>query len=503
MDAVGRGITQGRIVAESRDRMLRLITDQGLPIAPNQIRSIHKTILEEASSRKVTPRALIGENEGGEVVYDAIFKRFLSTDEYEAMLTHFDPTFVVMKSFAGNWRTVGLTQKLTGEVKVIPIVTKIVEGLYPKARFTWRPTFQIQEKIESPTFNALRGVTRREINPELRAAYQELMKMREFEHLEAVEYLNIAGDAMVKKFMGKNTPIGRSLSRFVNIQQDKEAARAIQILYEHGDEFKEAVESIDPRLYAAMRDTYGTSDPRAIADAFLTERMRLTKNIDEAMAAIGPTPAWAAGSTEGEMVWQAYKDSFRHVSIQAFKTHFFNPRRGWLERTLNHPYLGLYPLSYMWGKVLPEFARFLLVRPFGKNVPLVGLANLERVQQAYLGALADDPEFSKWIASHEESIYFANLLFPGNPTNLTVNAPAWLRHTSEDMAAGRPITVETVTREIADSGEYALAGGVKDLSQGAKVLGDVGAMGLDAIGSDIFANLDKAAREYDGMFPTR
>jgi hypothetical protein len=199
----------------------------------------------------------------------------------------------------------------------------------------------------------------------------------------------------------------------------------------------------------------------------------------------------------GEMVLQAFKDSMREASNRAFRTHFFTPQRGWLERTLNHPYLGLYPLSYMWGKVLPEFARFLIKRPFGVRAPLVGLANLERVQQAYLGALADDEEFSKFISENEDTIYFANLLFPGNPLNLTVNAPAWARHIGEDVQKGREVTLNTATREIADSTSYAF-GPAYDTTQAAKVASD-----LTDIGEDIFANLEKVARQYDGMFGQR
>jgi hypothetical protein len=925
-----RGITQARIVQESRQRMVQKVVEAGLPISPNQVRSIHKAIIDEAADRSVTPRALVGEKQGGEVLYDSIFKRFLSSTEYEALTAKFDPTFLVMRSFEGNWNTVGLTQKLTGRAKVLPVIAKIAEALYPKARFTYRPTFQLQEMIESPVLNALRGVTGRAVDPELAKAYRAMAEMPEFKYLEAAEYLNIAGDRLVTKYMGANTALGRALGRFKNIQGAKEQARVRQVLAEHGPEFKEAVQQIDPRAWAAMEEAYGTTDPHVIADRFLEERIRLgaAEDIDEAMAAVDevaaanaapsggvpkgytadpaafgdswidlsvlpeergmwhattnlsavragglksrvelghttkglgggmvdlgryvsvtvneghaqeiaarltlasraarkettideildafpayddpyfmaraagveasdefdevieaiaakygddhyelvrrldegladmfdesevfsgrvgltaspeemaaldpsnigvvrvaakdlgdrykneglvrnvgpdvnelqfesgdlvvldddavsagqriqqaydegdiargqaenvaegvrrggtaesggaikpserpmptiiqttapgpdgpafsakaddlfdaglpldpdpvyvyhaapqsafrsigsdglrrgeagggglvyvadsapalmaflprrgpvtvfrmrrsavaaevtkndvgedvlgelvvrsdvppgvleyrgddgawhrlvdeptptsaaaapkepPVPAWAAASPQGEAVWQAFRDSFRQASIQGFKTHFFNPQRGWVERSLNHPYLGIYPLSYMWGKILPEFARFLLVRPFGKNVPLVGAVNLQRVQQAYLGALAEDPEFSQFMQDNAESIYFANLLFPGNPVNLTANAPAYLRHISEDAAAGRPITGETIAREVADTGSYAFGGAVKDVEQATKVGAD-----LVDIGQDIFANLERAAREFDGM----
>lgn len=544
MDGLMRGTTQTTIVQQSRERMVDFVVRKGLPISPNEIRSVHKAILEEAADRSITPRALAGERTRGGKLFHEIFRRHMSDESYEALTDKFDPTYVVMHAFEGNWKTVGLTQKLTGRVKAAPqggeIIARITESLYPKARFTYRPTFQAQEAIESPVFNAMRGVTTREVPDDLLVAYRQLAEQPEFRYLAQAEMLSIAGQRVTTQFMGANTAVGRAMGRFANIAGRKNDAMVRQVMFEHGDEFKEAVQTINPKFWRRMEEAYGTTDARVIADRFLHERMVLgaNENIDEAMGLIdeataglkatlddavirpgqeaasqaanvrvslakgGSEASGGAMKAEGalpsaasDMVLQAFKDSFRKQSNIAFQTHFFNPQRGWLERSLNHPYLGLYPLSYMWGKVLPEFMRFLVKRPFGVDAPLVGAVNLERVQQAYLGALADDPEFRAYIEENENAIYFANLLFPGNPTNMTVNAPAWARHVAEDVGAGRKITGETVTREIADSAAYA-TGPAYDLTQAAKVGAD-----LVGMGEDIFANLDRAAAQFDGQFP--
>jgi hypothetical protein len=78
-----------------------------------------------------------------------------------------------------------------------------------------------------------------------------------------------------------------------------------------------------------------------------------------------------------------------------------------------------------------------------------------------------------------------------------VNAPAWARHIGEDVQKGREVTLNTATREIADSTSYAF-GPAYDTTQAAKVASD-----LTDIGEDIFANLEKVARQYDGMFGQR
>lgn len=541
MDGLMRGTTQTVIVQQSRQRMVDFVARAKLPISPNQTRSIHKAILEEAADRGLTPRALAGERRGGAVIYDDIFRRFLGADEYQELVAKYDPTFIVMHAFEGNWNKVGLTQKFTGAAKARPqggaMIAKITESLYPKARFTYRPTFQAQEAIESPVFNALRGVTDREVPEELAQAYRALSEQPEFRYLTEANFLNIAGTRQVTEFMGANSRFGQAMGRFANIASRKEVARIRQTVFEHGEDFRDAVQKINPKFWRAMEEAYETTDPRIIADRFLAERLALGpgENIDEAMALIDEAAgtriqaAYDAGDTaagqaeniaEGvrrggsaasggavkageaalptsasDMVLQAFKDSFREASNRAFQTHFFNPQRGWLERTLNHPYLGLYPLSYMWGKVLPEFARFLLKRPFGMDAPLVGAVALARVQQAYVGALADDPEFAAYMQENEDAIYFANLLFPGNPTNLTVNAPAWLRHVTEDAAAGNlDDPGKTITREIVDSGSYA-TGPIHDLTS----INEAGS-DLVGIGEDIFAALTRSAQQYDNMF---
>ena len=544
MDSLTRGTTQTVIVQESRERMVDFIVRNGVPVSPNEIRAVHKQILEEAADRGLTPRALAGEKSRGGPLYDDIFRRTLPPDAYEALRQKYDPTYVVMQAFKGNWQTVGLTQKLTGAAKALPqgggMIAKLTEALYPKARFTYRPTFQMQEVIESPVFNALRGVTDREVADDLVDAYRALSEQPEFRYLTEANFLNIAGLRRTEEFMGANTAVGRATARFSNIAARKETARIRQTMYEHGEDFQEAVQKINPRYWKAMEEAYGTTDARIIADRFLAERMALAGDpkaamdlIDEATASLkstlddavirpgeeaasqaanvkvgvlngGSAASGGAMKVEGalpssasDIVLQAFKDSFREASNRAFQTHFFNPQRGWLERTLNHPYLGLYPLSYMWGKVLVEFSRFLIKRPFGMNAPGLGLANLERVQQAYLGALADDPEFASYIEENEDAIYFANLLFPGNPVNMTVNAPAWARHVTEDAAAGKlKDPGKTITREVVDSGSYAF-GPIHDATSIQKTASD-----LVDIGSDIFAQLTKAAQQYDGQFPS-
>ena len=504
MDSLFRGTTQTTIVQESRQRLTDEIVKRGLPISPAQGRAIHHAILEEAAGRGVTPRSLVGESVSEAAkrtgVIDAIFKRFLTAGEYAAVKDEIDPVFLVLSAFQGRLGTVGLTQYVTGGAKRLPglgpMATVMAESIYPRVRFALNPLFQLQELVESPFLNAMRGVVGRKVDPDIAKVYAELTDLPELRYLAESGYvLHLASGESVKRFLGVNTPVGRALARFSDVAGKKDAARIRQVLSEHGPEFKRAVETINPRAWRAMEDAYGTKDPRIIADRFMAERFAIGPGEDVADAMRAFDAAWQPtdSSAAAETVWQAWRSTFEQASRQAFQTHFFRPQRGWLERTANHPYLGIYPLSYM-AKVGVEFTRFLLRRPFGLDAPLVGFTAVEKVQRAYVAAVADDREFRAWLQDHPDAMYLATALIPGDPTSLGMGAPAWARHVSEDATAGRDITVETVGREVQDSAGYAFGAvrGPVTLAEGAIDL--VGAAG------DVFAILDRAAREYDGQF---
>jgi hypothetical protein len=201
-----------------------------------------------------------------------------------------------------------------------------------------------------------------------------------------------------------------------------------------------------------------------------------------------PTP-------ETETMWQAFRWSLEKAADQAYKTHFFNPERGFLERTLNHPYLGLYPLSYMWGKVLPEFARFLLAKPFGLDAPLLGWDAAQHVQEAMLVQM-NDPEFAKQMQDNKGLIYLIQLMLPATPENIPVNAPAWARHAAAAAAGGRKWNPGT---ELADLPQnIGVMRMIPTLQQGLgpSIGSAVGALG-GAIGDRLSNDLDLSAKLYD------
>ncbi len=134
--------------------------------------------------------------------------------------------------------------------------------------------------------------------------------------------------------------------------------------------------------------------------------------------------------TEGRL-WDAAVQSMATKWEDAFRLQYFAQNRSMFQRSLNHPMFGLYPASYMWGKVGPEMIRFIAAEPFGMRTGglLYSLADLQKavaVQRQY------DPDFDKTIddLGSSASLSFLGYLLPAIPWSVPSSYPAWMR----DMA---------------------------------------------------------------------
>jgi len=99
----------------------------------------------------------------------------------------------------------------------------------------------------------------------------------------------------------------------------------------------------------------------------------------------------------------AQQDIFRLAEMQTQRTV--------LERSLNHPLFGLYPASYMWGKVLPETVKFLAKNPYAATYAIADVQRAIAIQREY------DPDYEKIMAGVDasSSAFLADYLTPGLP----------------------------------------------------------------------------------------
>lgn len=126
-----------------------------------------------------------------------------------------------------------------------------------------------------------------------------------------------------------------------------------------------------------------------------------------------------------EAMFQAARWSYQTAAKAMDRVNYFNRDRGWLERSINHQFLGLYPFSYMMGKVLPELARFMFYKPFGAIAPGAGYVAYNKIKD-YLERNPMGQEYEDMMEQPEYLFLLAQLI-PGHPDDLTVVLPAWFR----------------------------------------------------------------------------
>lgn len=174
-------------------------------------------------------------------------------------------------------------------------------------------------------------------------------------------------------------------------------------------------------------------------------------------------------------IMEAARIALQRAEDEAHRVHFYKRGRNVIERSINHPYLGLYPASYMWGKVLPEIVRFLVRKPFGYDAPFAGLAAANHIWEAIqLDLATEEPTLLQdLIDNFPEALHFLTLLVPGTPWDIPVNAPAWTRRVAQDAWAQKePDIPAALTDTIMYS--YGPARAFKDLANVAADLGRLG-----------------------------
>ena len=203
-----------------------------------------------------------------------------------------------------------------------------------------------------------------------------------------------------------------------------------------------------------------------------------------------------------ETIWNTVMDGIdaqiRHESIPV---HFYNPNRSFFERTFNHVFFSLYPTSYMFGKVLPEYMRLLyatrtkslaglVLEPYERVLrlasggkfslkawsdfaPLVGFSAAYKIRQAMLREMSnEDP------TEYDPLMFFlTQTLIPGLPTDITVGvnvaplaAAQEFGATLEETGSVPQALLEGATKGV---GTAALAMKRVGLPQAATVVGSI------------------------------
>jgi hypothetical protein len=141
-----------------------------------------------------------------------------------------------------------------------------------------------------------------------------------------------------------------------------------------------------------------------------------------------PTKDAAAYNLTEALYQQLATTSMQNKMRDAFRLQYFAQERSMLERSINHPMFGLYPASYMWGKMGPEVIRFIAQSPFGIRTGGMGYGLVD-AQGAIAMQREYDLKFDDKIEElgHSQALSFLNYMLPAVPWEVSASAPNWMR----------------------------------------------------------------------------
>jgi hypothetical protein len=144
-----------------------------------------------------------------------------------------------------------------------------------------------------------------------------------------------------------------------------------------------------------------------------------------------PIDAGQHYNIEEEALFRAGVEALMRAEDASHTLHYYNRSRSFVERSANHVYFGLYPASYMWGKVFPELLRFLLKEPFGLDAPLGGLFLANNIYRQVMTRQQFDEDFRADMVEKSDLFHLLAMMTPALPWEVPVNAPLWMRRMSE------------------------------------------------------------------------
>lgn len=124
--------------------------------------------------------------------------------------------------------------------------------------------------------------------------------------------------------------------------------------------------------------------------------------------------------------------------------------RSALERSINHPFLMMYPTSYMYGKVLPYMTEFLMNRPFGIKAPFAAYKMGQNMHQSYQRQQQYDPELRNFLYKNEPFLRAMSMFVPGLPWDMPSGMPFYARRIVENWATNQLRREQGIEEESID-----------------------------------------------------
>lgn len=214
---------------------------------------------------------------------------------------------------------------------------------------------------------------------------------------------------------------------------DEVSARASEIR----SGVKRVKKNRNPEVERAVRE-FAAWSKDIIADGLLSGGGHALKREFRDKLWFMPTEGAAHYNSSEALMLQSVTNAMRLKEEDAFMLQYFRRNRTWLERSVNHPMFGIYPSSYMWGKIAPELIRFIAKEPFGIHTGAMAQA-MSSAQASIALQREWDPEFDKLVkkAGESETLWFLGYLMPSVPWDVSAAFPSWMRDLAKQGLANQ------------------------------------------------------------------
>ena len=485
----------------------RMVGQYGISV--NKARRILAEVNNLAAAKGVQPRALLADSNE----LERIFRQEMG-DAYGSILDKGSTAFKeVLEAAAGDLASAGLTSGFTGRVKaVFPAITLLTDKIYPEIRFgILNPFFNlVLERIETATQKLTYGIKKEaasEFSQEitgstLRRAYLDPRNVnREIAdgQLYMASRANRNTAAAVETATTFKGRVEQRIKGWLSVQRvrsEKEIARDIMSDKFAADEFVDLLNRAAPGKLEELAIHYGVSDAKSAVQLLLEEYMIHSDPIRLAEY-VAETGAKVRGLVSKELVEKmgveeaqaladavvgAYEVAILKGSRAADKAQYFASQRTWLERSLNHPFLGIYPYSYMTQKAIPMMMRLMFVTPFpfGKGrvvMPGLGYEYYQNFLEYANNRTNSDETLLDQLLQNDAFLYVFSTLLPATPDNMGFSGPSWLRRGFIQPALrGQALTpgqiAPVLTETVAQLGRGTVLGQGRTMLEGLQAVED-------------------------------
>lgn len=442
-------------------------------VSVRKARALLTEINNLAASLNVRPQALFFERN----FVNEIFKKNLTEIEYrQLIMSGSDPMKEILRAAAGDFRTAGLTSGFTGRVKAIaPAISLVTDRLWGEVRFgRSNPYFQlILERIETE-FQLIANGIYRKVSDAFGEEYKGTILIRNLrnranassEFADGMVYHTRARTqgtmAIVEQAPGIRGITGRAiqsvrekLKNFASIDRVMVVKQGAADIMSNRNAVNQVIDILNrarPDIFPLLAKHYGATSADDVMELVLGEMIRISEPAlraewiaqngkiarslagKEIVSDIAATLKKEYGYSAKAAAEEAQKlaDNIANEVVGAFEialergaraadqAQYFSSYRTWFERSINHPFLALYPYSYMTQKAIPSMLKLLFQTrlPSGLLMPGIGYIKYQQIAEYMADEMNSNSGFIGQILNSEPLMLLMSSLLPTSPEDM-------------------------------------------------------------------------------------